>query len=155
MKFVDTEMDACPMPLQSNSLNIKNHLHAIEEYGLGPADPTQPNDDFWAEKAKMWNCTEGDARGRLCANCKYYVNATFIKDCIDYHPAKDLKASALPLKPKWKDIESKPQAYCVLLDITCSPVRTCNQQLMGGPIDDDKMMLPEYKNILNEEEDEE
>ena len=148
-------MDACPLPLQSNSLNIKNHMVAIEDHGLGPADPTQSNDEFWQDKATKWNCEVGDARGRLCSNCRYYVNAKFIKDCINSYPVKDLKASQLPLKPKWKDIESKPQAYCVLLDITCSPVRTCDNQLMGGPIDDEKMSLPEYKDILTKDEEEE
>ena len=48
------ELDNCPFALQSNSLNIKNHLSTIEEYGLGPADPRQPNDEFWADKAAKW-----------------------------------------------------------------------------------------------------
>lgn len=152
MKIQNEGMDACPIPLQSVSLNVKNHLNAIEHKGLGPGDPTVPNHEFWQAKAQKWNVSEGDARGRLCSNCRFYVNASFIKDCIDAYPVKDLKASALPLNPKWKDIESKPQAYCVLLDITCSPVRTCDFQQMGGPIDDEKMSLPEYKNILNEDE---
>lgn len=148
----DTGLDACPLPLQSNSLNVKNHLIAIEKYGLGPADPRKPNNEFWADKATKWNCTEGDARGRLCANCGFYVNAKIIKDCIDGYPVKNLKASDLPVTPKWANIESKPQAYCTALDITCSPVRTCDIQKMGGPIDDAKMRLPEYKNILQEDD---
>ena len=124
------------------------------QMGLGPADPRVPNTPFWAEKAKKWNVTEGDARGRLCNNCRFYVNASVIKDCIANLPVKDLKASALPLTPKWADIESTPQAYCTLLDITCSPVRTCDFQQMGGPVDDDKMQLPEFKDVLKEDEDE-
>ena len=154
MKIKNEGMDACPLPLQSVSLNVKNHLEAIKKYGLGPADPRQPNDEFWADKARKWNCTEGDARGRLCSNCGFYVNATPIKQCIDFYPVRDLKASQLPVEPQWADIESKPQAYCTALDITCSPVRTCDIQKMGGPIDDEKMKLPEYQNILNEDEDE-
>ena len=154
-KIQDTGMDACPLPLQSNSLNIKNHLDAIEYKGLGPANPTIPNNEFWQDKATKWNVSEGDARGRLCSNCRFYVNASFIKQCIDAYPVKDLKASALPLTPKWKDVESKPQAYCTLLDITCSPVRTCDFQQMGGPIDDAKMRLPEFKNILTEDKNDE
>lgn len=123
---------------------------AIEQKGLGPADPRKQNEDFWRDKGKKWGVSEGDARGRLCNNCRFYINATPIKECIDNGPAKDLKASALPIKPRWADIESKPTAYCTLLDITCSPVRTCDFQQMGGPIDDDKMMLPEYKDILKD-----
>ena len=138
-------LDNCPLPLQSNSLNIKNHLKTIEENGLGPADPRQPNEDFWKTKALRWGCTEGDARGRLCANCEHYVNTTQIQDCIANGPAYDLKASGLPLTPKWADIESHPVAYCTKFDITCSPVRTCDDQEMGGPIDDERVeaMPPE------------
>lgn len=154
MKIKDIGLDSCPLPLQSNSLNIKNHLNAIEYKGLGPGNPTIPNNEFWDDKAAKWNVSQGDARGRLCNNCRFYVNASFIKNCIASFPVKDLKASALPITPKWKDIESTPQAYCTLLDITCSPVRTCDFQQMGGPIDDIKLALPEFKNILNEDKDE-
>jgi len=134
-----SKLDNCPLPLQNNKLNVKNHLSTIKEHGLGPADPRQPNEEFWKQKAMRWNCTEGDARGRLCANCEHYVNTTEIQDCIANGPAYELKASQLPLTPKWTDIESHPVAYCTLFDITCSPVRTCDEQEMGGPIDDQRM----------------
>ena len=144
-------LNSCPMELQDNSLNIKNHLEAIKMKGLGPADPRVPNDVFWADKAEKWGVSPGDARGRLCCNCRFFVNTQQIKGCIDAGPAKDLKASALPLTPRWADIETKPVAFCVLLDITCSPIRTCDFQQLGGPIDDDKAQLPKYRNILMEE----
>lgn len=129
-------LDNCPLPLQNNKLNVKNHLSTIEFHGLGPADPRQPNEEFWRMKSMRWGCSEGDARGRLCANCEYYVNTTQIENCIANGPAYELKASQLPITPKWADIESHPVAYCVKFDITCSPVRTCDEQEMGGPIDD-------------------
>ena len=141
----------CPPPLMDNKLNVQNHLMAINEKGLGPADPRQPNDIFWYDKSNKWGVSEGDARGRLCANCRFFVNSSDIKTCIENGPAKDLKASDLPIVPQWADIESKPVAYCVLLDITCSPIRTCDFQQLGGPIDDEKRTLPQYKDILAEE----
>lgn len=61
-------------------------------------------------------------------NCEHYLNTSFIKECIDSGPAKTIKASDLPLTPKWKDIESKPVAFCTLYEITCSPLRTCDSQ---------------------------
>jgi hypothetical protein len=134
-----TILDGCPLPLQNNKLNVQNHLYTIANHGLGPTDPRQPNEEFWKQKAVKWGCTEGDARGRLCANCEYYVNTTQIQDCIANGPAYELKASQLPITPKWADIESHPMAYCVKFDITCSPVRTCDEQEMGGPIDDERM----------------
>lgn len=129
-------MDYCPLPLQNNKLNIKNHLKTIEEHGLGPADPRIPNVYFWRAKAKKWGVSEGDARGRLCANCEHFLETTQVKDCIDNGPAKDFKTSMVD--PSIVDIESKPVAYCMLYEITCSPTRTCDSQEMGGPIDDIK-----------------
>ena len=72
-------MDYCPLPLQNNKLNIANHLKTIKEHGLGPADPRQSNVSFWKDKGKTWGITEGDARGRLCANCEHYINTTKIR----------------------------------------------------------------------------
>lgn len=128
----------CPLPLQDNAINIENHMFAIENYGLGPADPRQPNNDFWAAKAVLWAIPEGDARARMCCNCNHYYDTTQVRECIANGPAMDLKASALPLTPKWADIESHPVGYCDLYDITCSPIRTCDSQEPGGPVDDER-----------------
>lgn len=129
-------MDYCPLSLQNNKVNIKNHLSTIKEHGLGPADPRQPNDAFWEDKAKKWNQPVGDARGRLCANCEHYVMTSEIQDCIEEGPAKNFKTSMVD--KSLVDLESKPVAWCDLYDITCSPLRTCDSQEMGGPIDDVK-----------------
>jgi len=134
--------------LNNNKLKVKNHLKNIKDHGRGPADPRQSNMSFWEDKAKKWQTTEGDARGRLCANCEHYLNTSEIEDCIVNGPALKLKASALPLTPKWADIESRPVAYCTLYDITCSPVRTCDSQEMGGPIDDIKQKAIELADLV-------
>ena len=141
----------CPLPLTDNELNIANHMVAIEEYGLGPADPRQPNNEFWRAKAVMWGVAEGDARGRLCMNCNHYWDTTQVRDCIANGPAMDLKASALPLTPRWADIESHPVGYCDLYDITCSPIRTCDSQEVGGPIDDERQKARGLPNLSPEE----
>lgn len=137
------ELDNCPLSLQSNSLNKKNHLYVLAEHGLGPADPRQPNEEFWKQKAMKWMTTEGLARGRLCANCEYYVNTSQIEDCIAAGPAYDFKTSSVA--PDIVDIEEHPVAWCSKFDITCSPTRTCDEQEMGGPIDDERVeaMPPE------------
>lgn len=129
-------MDYCPLPLQNNKLNIKNHVKTIKEHGLGPADPRKSNSSFWQDKAQKWGVSEGDARGRLCANCEHYLETTDVKDCINNGPAKNFKTSMVD--PSIVDIESKPVAYCMLYEITCSPTRTCDSQELGGPIDDVK-----------------
>ena len=125
---MDTNLDGCPIALQSNKTNIKNHLVAIEEAALGPANPLEPNDEYWMDKAFKWGISEGDARGRLCNNCEYYFDNPQIRACVANGPANDLKASQLPLTPKWADIESHPVGYCSKFAITCSPIRTCDEQ---------------------------
>ena len=121
-------LDNCPIALQSNAVNIKNHLSTIQDHGLGPANPVEPNHEFWQGKSKIWEISEGDARGRTCSNCEYYYDTPTIRDCIANGPANTLKASALPLVPPWADIEAHPVGYCEKWDITCSPVRTCDDQ---------------------------
>jgi len=125
---VDTNLDGCPIALTDNKINIKNHLIAINKGGLGPANPLERSDDFWTKKAVLWGIPEGDARGRLCNNCEYYFDNEQIRDCVANGPANDLKASALPLTPAWADIEEHPVGYCTMWDITCSPIRTCDEQ---------------------------
>ena len=125
---MDTNLDGCPIALQSNALNIKNHLTAIEEAALGPANPLEREDAYWTDKAQKWGISEGDARGRLCNNCEHYYDNEMIRGCIENGPAMDLKASALPLVPPWADIEDHPVGYCTLWAITCSPIRTCDEQ---------------------------
>jgi hypothetical protein len=121
-------LEYCPPALQDNKININNHLAAIQEAALGPPDPLKPNHAYWIAKSKIWGISEGDARGRLCNNCEYYYDTPTIRSCVANGPAKDIKASALPLTPKWADIEAQPIGYCEKWDITCSPIRTCDEQ---------------------------
>ena len=139
-----------PLCLRSNEHNIRNHLKTIKEHGLGPADPRKSNASFWQDKGKKWGVTEGDARGRLCANCEHYIETPSVQKWIEEGPAKKFKTSMVPHKPPLVDIESKPVAVCSLYDITCSPTRTCDSQEMGGPIYSDE----EYARLDNELESE-
>ncbi len=143
-------MDSCPIALTDNSVNAANHLKTITENGLGPADPTQSNQAFWQDKATKWQTTEGDARCRLCMNCEHYLNTTEIYDCITNNESLNIKASDLPLTPEWVDIESRPVAYCTLFEITCSPVRTCDAQELGGPMDDIKVAAMQLAAAIQE-----
>jgi hypothetical protein len=147
--------EQCPAALLDNAVNAKNHLLTIANQGLGPSDPRQVNSSFWQDKAKKWQVSEGDARGRLCANCEHYLSTTFIDECIKSGPAIDIKASDLPLLPKWVDIESRPTAFCTLFEITCSPIRTCDAQEMGGPMDDLKVKALELAALAAEYDTEE
>jgi hypothetical protein len=142
-------LDNCPIALQSNTVNIKNHLVAINEHGLGPADPLDRNTFFWQDKSVLWGISEGDARGRLCNNCEYYFDTPQIRDCVENGPAKTLKASALPLVPPWADIENQPIGYCEKWDITCSPIRTCDAQEIYQRTDPMEEDSPEPTNVFD------
>lgn len=130
------EIVSCPIALQSNAINVKNHLQAIAQANLGPADPLERNNDYWTQKAVLWGISEGDARGRLCNNCEHYFDNPDIRNCIENGPANTLKASQLPLTPPWADIESHPVGYCNKWAITCSPIRTCDdQEILERPLE--------------------
>ena len=135
--------------LMSNDVNIANHKLTIKQAALGPADPRQSNEQFWKDKGKKWDCSAGDARGRLCANCEHFIETTAVKDMIDNGPAKKFKTSMVD--PSIVDIESKPVAWCNMYNITCSPTRTCDDQEMGGPIDDVKMRAIQLAKAANEQ----
>jgi hypothetical protein len=52
-KLAEKEKD-CPDATQDIKLNLKNRQKAINEYGYGPADPSQPNDKFWLKKMTIF-----------------------------------------------------------------------------------------------------
>lgn len=118
--------DLCPVATMYKDINLANHLQTIDYAGLGPADPRQPSTEFWARKQEKWGVTEGMARTRLCMNCAHYKNDPETQDCIIEGPGGQLKASDLPVTPRWADIEGMPAAVCSRWNITCSALRTCD-----------------------------
>lgn len=113
---------SCPAPTFDDELNMANHLTCIQQANLGPSDPTQPSSEYWQERAKEWLVSETEARTRLCHNCEYYNNTPKMLNCISN---SGLKASDLPVDPKWADVEG-PSAFCTKWDITCTAIRTCS-----------------------------
>lgn len=151
---------ACPAATHDAELNKANHMVAIKQANLGPADPTAPSDAYWSFMAEKWMVSTDEARVRQCQNCEYYNNSPKVLDCLK---SSTLKASDLPVTPKWADV-SAPSGYCTKWDITCTSTRTCstwepgeeeglddmddseeagnvNEPLGGGPSLDDQMMI--------------
>ena len=119
-------MDQCPLPTEYPAINLNNHLICIKLANLGPADPRQPSTEFWAAKMKVWKVKEGQARSQLCMNCENYIATQEMLDCIKNGDGAKIKASELPVIPKWSDIDGMPSAVCSLYNITCSSIRTCD-----------------------------
>ena len=165
-EFMDEEVDtdfgaSCPVVTHDADVNMANHLVAIKEANLGPADPTAQSDSYWSYMAEKWMVSADEARVRQCQNCEYYNNSPKILDCLK---SSTLQASDLPVTPKWVDV-SAPSGYCTKWDITCTSIRTClewepteqesddeetddtgetgvtNEPLGGGPNMDDQMMI--------------
>jgi len=111
----------CPVVTQDADANIANHLVAIKEANLGPADPTAPSDTYWNYMAEQWMVSSNEARVRQCQNCEYYDNSPKILDCLK---SSTFKASDLPLTPKWADVTAE-SGHCTKWDITCTSIRTC------------------------------
>lgn len=135
-EFSDDFGSSCPAVTHNDLLNVQNHLVTIQEANLGPADPTAPENEYWANMAQTWSMSEQEARARQCQNCEYYKNSPKIIDCLN---SSGFKASMLPIEPKWADTDPV-SGYCTKFDITCSARRTCSewdkQKFM--PEDDDE-----------------
>jgi len=119
-------MTECPVATVYKSVNLNNHLQAIELAHLGPADPRQPNTLFWGDKMDLWAVPEGVARSQLCLNCEHYKTDPESMQCIMSGEGGTLKPSELPVTPAWADIAGMPVGYCTRWAITCSALRTCD-----------------------------
>jgi HK97 family phage prohead protease/HK97 family phage major capsid protein len=122
-EFSEDFGSSCPAVTHDELLNVQNHLVTIQEANLGPADPTAPENEFWANMAETWSMSEQEARARQCQNCEYYKNSPKIIDCLN---SSEFKASMLPVEPKWADTDPV-SGYCTKFDITCSARRTCSE----------------------------
>lgn len=121
---VNSEFGAsCPVATHDDVVNMQNHLVAIKVANLGPPDPLAPSDAYWSYMAEKWLVSTDEARVRQCQNCEYYNNSPKILDCVK---SSTLKASDLPVEPKWADVAA-PSGYCTKYDITCTSIRTCSE----------------------------
>ena len=145
---------SCPVATHDDAVNMANHMICIDQAGLGPADPNASSDEFWAEKASKWMVSDSEARVRQCQNCEYYVNTPKMLDCVK---SSTLKASDLPVDPKWADV-ALPSGYCTKWDITCTSTRTCDtweQMIVATEQDVEEVSVSEDiipEEVMREEE---
>ena len=119
----------CPPATQSIDVNLKNRQKAIDEYGYGPLDPNEPNEEFWQAKAAEWNMTDPDqARTALCGNCAAFDKSEDMLDCI----AKGIGTE--PASDPHDTIDAGDLGYCKFLKFKCAAKRTCDAWVEGGPI---------------------
>lgn len=119
----------CPPATQDAKLNLKNRQHAIEEYGYGPPNPSEPNEEFWSKKADMWNVSADEVKNMRCGNCAAFNQKSQMLNCIEkglgqQSTADDYEAT----------IDKAELGYCQMYKFKCAASRTCDSWLTGGPI---------------------
>ena len=119
----------CPIEIVDANANAEHHRFAIAHAMLGPADPSQPNLDFWKELADRWEVGVPDALARRCSNCEHYIDTSGVQECIKRHGKFDITS----LGPDFKDM-GDASGYCTLYHITCTASRVCVDWETGGPI---------------------
>ena len=105
-------------------VNLENRNHAFDEYGYGPLNPKEPNDDFWKEKAETFNTTPDEAKKSRCGNCAAFNQSKPI-----------LNRISDALGPAGKVVTEKANlGFCELFKFKCAAERTCDAWLVNGPI---------------------
>lgn len=133
--FLKEAVNSCPRATYDIHINLENRQHAIDEYGYGPLNPSEPSTDFWNKKAKMWGITVKEAKTSTCGNCGAFVTTSDMKKCIiDGRKDKDDEGE--------KDhfdvtVEKSNLGYCNIFHFKCAGERTCDAWLTGGPISDE------------------
>lgn len=123
----------CPAPTQDIKLNLKNRQSAIDEYGYGPADPSQKNKKFWDKKMSMWQVdSDKELKTMKCGTCAAFDITSKTLDCI----AKGIDSE--DTKDAYDVIDAGQLGYCRFLKFKCAAERTCDAWVTGGPIKDKK-----------------
>jgi len=104
--------------------NLENRNHAIDEYGYGPLNPKDNNNDFWKDKANIWKTTPDKAMKSRCHNCAAFNQSKEIINRISD-----------ALGPAGKKItELSNLGFCEMFHFKCAGDRTCDAWLVNGPI---------------------
>jgi hypothetical protein len=120
----------CPAATQDIELNLKNRQKAIDEYGYGPADPSQSNKKFWQKKMEMWDTDSvKDLKNMVCGKCAAFDITQKTLNCIAKGIGKELDP--------YDVIDAGDLGYCRFLKFKCAAKRTCDAWVTGGPLSDD------------------
>ena len=121
--------------LDDLDLNIANRNHTIDEYSYGPLNPNDAmgSQDFWLDKADLWNTSVDAAKTSQCGNCAAFNQSKKIIDKI--HSG---------LGPEGEKISNLANlGFCEIFEFKCAAARTCDAWLKGGPILDGQSVKEE------------
>ena len=135
----------CPAATYDIKINLKNRDWAFKNVGYGPANPDEPNDEFWQERADEWNTDVDQAKTMRCGNCSAFIQTPEMIKCIE----DGIEAGEEgPEHTSYAEdvVDSADLGYCELFHFKCAAARTCSAWLMGGPIT--RAMTSKQKNML-------
>lgn len=128
--FIIEQATSCPIATMDVHVNLANRQHAIDEYGYGPMNPMEKNDEFWQDKADMWNVDKKSAMTSKCENCAAFNISDQMRKCIEKGIEQGQQGTnAMSV------IEKADLGYCELLHFKCAGTRTCDLWLTNGPLD--------------------
>jgi hypothetical protein len=118
----------CPVETFNLTANLDNRKKAVDKYGYGPANPDEPNEDFWKGKAALFKTTVDQAKTMRCGNCAAFDISDKMRKCIADGMVKDNTSPDAV-------IEKADLGYCTILHFKCAGERTCDAWLVSGPLD--------------------
>jgi capsid protein len=123
--------EACPIETQDIKTNLTNRAKAVDVANYGPANPLEPNADYWKAKADQFKTTPEEAKTMRCGNCAAFNITKRIEGCI----TKGIGADAGEVEAAGK------LGLCEFFDFKCAALRTCDAWVVGGPITDESAKL--------------
>ena len=125
------EPSACPIATQDIKTNLANRQTAVDDANYGPANPNEPNEDYWKAKADEFQGDISTAKKMLCGNCAAFDQRNKVLGCIKKGIGEDANEVAI----------GGDLGYCEIFDFKCAAKRTCDAWIVGGPITDKKEEL--------------
>jgi len=123
------EPAACPIATQDIKTNLENRQNAVDDANYGPANPNEPNEDYWKAKAGEFQGDVATAKKMLCGNCAAFNQTKKLLGCISKGIGEDAG-----------EVEVGGNlGYCEIFDFKCAAKRTCDAWIVGGPITDKKI----------------
>jgi lambda family phage portal protein len=123
------EPAACPIATQDIKTNLENRQNAVDDANYGPANPNEPNEDYWKAKANEFQGDVATAKKMLCGNCAAFNQTKKLLGCIKKGIGEDANEVAI----------GGDLGYCEIFDFKCAAKRTCDAWIVGGPITDKKI----------------
>lgn len=125
-ELTNLEEGECPVETQDIKANLANRQEAIDTAHYGPANPKEPNEDYWKAKAGIFKGSVEEAKTMRCGNCAGFNQTSKLLNCIKVGIGIDAEEVTV----------AGDLGFCEIFDFKCASLRTCDAWIVGGPITD-------------------